>query len=160
MGSDAKSWLALPLLFWATSAVATPPPLSLPITVVSDDPEAEAVGEAFLAILHKYGLLDRESFDPPLGQLWNCVKLKDDRQECIRHSDDWKTEKAAVVVLATGRAEQEWTCVGVAAAPTDPARQAIRIHVQQGIFGTAEQRKLAMDLAGRCIVAAGAESGW
>jgi hypothetical protein len=160
MISHGKTWLALPALFWAAGAVAMPPPLSLPITIISDDREAEAVGEAFLAILHKHGLLDRESYDPPLGQLWNCMKLKDDQQECIRHSTDWKTQKAAVVVLATGKAEQDWTCIGVASAPTDLQRQTVRIHVQQGIFGTAEQRKLAMDLAGQCIVAAGAESGW
>lgn len=141
-------------------ASSTPPPLALPIVVISDDQAAQAIGEAFVTILHERGWFARSANPPQRAQFYECTRHRGEPEGCIRGSATWKGKGAAVVVLVSGSPEQDWKCIGVAATPKFPDRQAVRIQVQQGIFGTAEQQRLERDKAGECIIAAGAESGW
>lgn len=141
-------------------ASSMPPPLALPIVVISDDEAAQAIGEAFVTVLHERGWFVRSANPPQRAQFYECMRKTGEPEGCIRGSATWKGKGAAVVVLVSGSPEQDWKCIGVAATPRFPDRQAVRIQVQQGIFGTAEQQRQEQYQAGECIIAAVAESGW
>lgn len=141
-------------------ASSTPPPIALPIVVISDDEATQAIGEAFVTILHERGWFARSANPPQRAQFYECMRQRSEPEACIRGLVTWKGKGAAVVVLVSGSPEQDWKCIGVAATPKFPDRQAVRIQVKHGIFGTADQQLQEREQAGKCIIAAGAESGW
>jgi hypothetical protein len=153
-------FLVGPAVVLAAPAAATPPPVRLPVIVVSADPEAGAVAEAYIAYLSEKGFFSRQSPAGPRQALRACIRQAKDQEDCVRNAAEWKPGGAAVVVLVSGQATQAWRCIGVAAKPANAAAQAVAIDVRDGLFGPAEARTRAGRAATGCLIAAGSESGW
>lgn len=154
------SLLAVAALAAAVPVTAMPPPLRLPVVVISEDPEAQALAEAFMTYLREHGYFARESPSLERTALWPCLRGKADQEACIRQQRGWKPSGAAVVVIASGQGGRTWRCIGVGAKPARPDVQAVEVDVEAGFFGTAEARRKARSVAAQCLTAAGSESGW
>jgi hypothetical protein len=144
----------------AAPAVATPPPVRIAVVVVSADPEAKALGEAYVAYLSEKGLFSRATLAAPTHELWGCVREKKEQAGCARRAADWKSGGAAVVLFVSGQRHQAWECVGVGGKPARPADQTVSIDVRSGLFGREADRIRLRRLAAACVIAAGSESGW
>ncbi len=144
----------------AAPAAATPPPLRLPVVAVSEDPEAQALAEAFIALLREQGYFARESPALERTALWPCLRGKGDQEACIRQQPGWKASGAAVVVIVSGAEARTWRCIGVGRKAARPAVQVAQVDLRSGLFGGAEERHQARAAAAQCIIAAGSESGW
>jgi hypothetical protein len=145
----------------APAAALMPPPVSVPVIVIANDPEAQAVGEAFVTLLREHGWFGTAPSRIGRAPFVRCLARKDEQAACVRKSEDWKKDgQAAVIILAHGIPVQTWTCVGVAAAAAQPERQSITIDLRKAIFGPAEERLELRNKAAGCIMAAGSESGW
>jgi hypothetical protein len=144
----------------ASPLIAMPPPLRLPVVVVSQDSEAQARAEAFMAYLRERGYFARESPILERTSLWPCLRAKADLEARIRKQPGWKASGAAVVVIVSGADARTWRCIGVGAKPASPAAQLAQVDVEAGLFGAAEARQKARSAAAQCVTAAGSESGW
>jgi hypothetical protein len=144
----------------AAPATAIPPPLRLPVVVVSEDPEAQALAEAFMTYLKERGYFARESPSLERTALWPCLRGKADPEACIRQQGGWKPSGAAVVVIVSGPGARTWRCIGVGAKPARPDVQAAEVDVEAGLFGAEEARRKVRSVAAQCVTAAGSESGW
>ncbi len=142
------------------TAAAMPPPVGVSVVVLSEDAEAQSIGEAFVTILHERGGFHRPAHPIPRTDFWECIRKRDGAEACVRQSSHWKNNGAAVVVLVTGTMEQQWKCIGVAAAPKFAEAQSIQIDIKEGMFGSTQEQVAARNKAGSCIMAAGSESGW
>lgn len=141
-------------------AVATPPPVTIPVAVVSSDPEARALGEAYIAYLSEKGLFSRATLAAPSHELWGCPRRETGQADCVRAARDWRPKGAAVVVLVSGKRRQTWECIGVAGKPARPAEQSVSLDLQVALFGPEAARIRLRRLAAACVIAAGSESGW
>ena len=152
--------MAVAALAAAAPVSAMPPPLRLPIVVVSEDPEAQALGEAFMTYLREHGHFAREGAVLERTSLWPCLRGKADQEACIRNLPGWKAHGAAVVVIVSGPKAGTWRCIGVAAKAARPQAQFVEVDMEAGLFGAAEARRKARGAAAQCVTAAGSESGW
>lgn len=152
--------MAFAALAAAAHVSAMPPPLRLPVLVVAEDPEAQALGEAFMTYLREHGHFARESPVLERTSLWPCLRGKVDREACIRNQPGWKPAGAAVVVIVSGPKAGTWKCIGIAAKPARPQAQAVQVDIEAGLFGAADARRQARSAAAQCVTAAGSESGW
>jgi hypothetical protein len=155
-----RALLGLAALAAAAPVAAMPPPLRLPVVVVSEDAEAQALAEAFMTYLREHGYLARESPSLERTALWPCLRGKADQEACIRKQPGWKASGAAVVVIVSGPDARTWRCIGVGAKPASPTGQLVQVDVKDGLFGSAEARRKARNTAAQCVTAAGSESGW
>ena len=144
----------------AAPAVGTPPPIGVPVLILSLEPEAQAVGEAYMAYLSAKGLFSRMPLAAPQGELWACLQQKTSQASCIRKAAGWKPKGAAVVVLVSGESRQKWQCIGVASKPARHKAQTISVDVEAGLFGSEAKRVENRRHAAQCVISAGSESGW
>ena len=129
------------LFLFVAPAAAMPPPVPVPVTVIAEDPEAQAVGEAFLTLLRERGWLGDAAAKVAREPLQGCVRRPTNQAACVREVQEWKKDgQPGVVIVADGNPVQHWTCIGVAKVAATPSAQAVRIDLRKAMFGLAKQR--------------------
>lgn len=139
----------------AIAAMAAPPPVGVPIALVSADEDARMLGEVYVGLLRQRGYFAERPL--PIGQA-ELRACKD--AACLRGLAAGKETMVAVLVTPVTAESHRWQCVGVAESPKFAHRQDVTIDMRLGLFGTPEQKLAARSAAAGCIMAAGAESGW